>query len=517
MTRRRSSPGRVPQTSATTIPAPVGGLNDRDAIADMDPTDAVIMTNWWPEPGRVSVRKGSITHASGIAGRVQSLFEYNPPDGVTQLYAAAGGNIYNVTASGDVGTPVVTDQTNDRYQVAAATTAGGSFIYLFNGDDKPLLHNGTDWTPIDGASTPSITGITDTRTIIDGVVFKGRLYLIQKNSMDLWYLPATQIGGEAQKILMGQIFQRGGHIVTAKTWTIDSGAGSDDHFVVISSNGEVAVFSGYDPSTLGSWSLVGVFYLGRPIGQRCAIKFGGDLLIICEDGIFPLGRGLLSASVDRRVALTDKIQNAIRLNANTYKSTFGWDLCLASDYSALILNVPTQGGHRQYVQNTLTGAWAPFEGWDADCWLYAEAGLFFGTEGAVVRGWAVNSDDGKPITADCLQAFGHFGTKVQTKYFTMIRPYIATGGNPSILYALNGDYSPSMPDGALVTRPPDGMVWGSMVWGSMVWGGSLQQVQDWLTVGGIYKSAGLRLLVQNNLAEVQWSATDFIYSRGGLL
>lgn len=134
-----------------------------------------------------------------------------------------------------------------------------------------------------------------------------------------------------------------------------------------------------------------------------------------------------------------------------------------------------------------------------------------------MRAWTGNSDDDQPITADCLQAFGHFGSKVQTKYFTMIRPYIATGGNPAILYALNGDYMPEAPDGALTTKPPTGMVWGSMVWGSMVWGGSLQQVQDWLGVGNIAKAAGLRLLVQNNFSPVQWSATDFVYTRGGLL
>lgn len=517
MVTRRRSLGRMPQTSATTIPAPVGGLNDRDAIAEMPPTDAVIMENWWPEPGRVAVRRGSLTHADGITGNVETIFEYCPPSGNTQVYAAAGGSIYNVTIPGTVSAPEVTGQTSARYQTAAATTAGGSFLYAFNGEDKPLLHDGTNWTPIDGTSTPNITGIADTRRIIDGLVFKGRLFLVEKNSMSLWYLPPAQIGGAATAIDMGQIFQRGGHVVTAKTWTIDSGNGSDDHMVVISSNGEVAVYAGFDPSTAGNWSLIGVFYLGRPIGQRCAIKFGGDLLIICEDGVFPLGRGLLSASVDRRVALTDKIQNQIRLAANTYKSAFGWELCLASDYSALVLNVPGQTENRQYLQNTLTGAWAKFSGWNALCWCYSDIGLLFGAAGKVMMAWTGNSDDANPITADCLQAFGHFGTKVQTKFFTMIRPYIATGGKPSILYALNGDYLPATPDGALAVTAPDGMVWGSMVWGSMVWGGSLQQVQDWLTVGNIAKAAGLRLLVQNNFSPVEWSATDFVYTRGGLL
>jgi len=513
----RRSRGREPDTTSTTLPAPVGGLNDRDSVADMPATDAVLMDNWWPEPGRVSVRKGSITHASGLPGDVETLFEYCPPSGAIELFAASGDGIYDVTAVGAVGAPVVSGKSSARWQTMAATTAGGSFLYAFNGLDDPLLYNGTTWTPINGTSTPAITGVPDTYTLIDGLVFKGRAYLVEKNSMNLWYLPPASIGGEAKAILMGQIFQRGGYIVTAKSWTIDSGAGQDDHLVVISSNGEVAVFSGFDPETLGSWSLVGVFYLGRPIGQRCAIKYGGDLLIICEDGVFPLGAGLLSASVDRRVALTDKIQNSIRRAANTYKSTPGWELTLAQDHSALVLNIPAQNGSYQYLQNTLTGAWTKFKGWNAKSWVYSELGLFFGDGGTVKRAWFANNDDGEAIRADCLQSFNHFGSMSRNKSFTMIRPYIATGGNPSILYALNGDYRGTQPSGALVTRPPSGMVWGTMVWGTMIWGGSLQQVQDWLTVGGIFKSAGLRLQVLNNQAEVEWVATDFIYTRGGLL
>ena len=509
--------GRARATTATTVPVPVMGLNDRDAIANMKPQYAVIMKNWWPEPSELSVRKGSITHATGLPADVETVFEYSPPTGTQQIFAASGGGIYNVTASGAVGAAVVSGQTNNRWQHVAASTPGGNFVYLFNGADEPLLYDGTTWTPIDGSSTPAITGITDTTTIIDGAVFKGRLYLVEKGSLNLWYLPPAQIGGAAVAIDMGQIFQRGGHIVTVRTWTIDAGDGSDDHLVIISSEGEVAVYAGFDPSTVGSWQIIGLFYLGRPIGQRCAVKYGGDLLIICEEGVFPLGKGLLSASIDKRVALTDVIQNKIRLDAKTFGASFGWQLCVVPDESALILNAPTQFAPKQYAMNTITGAWTEFEGWPALCWLYAQAGLFFGGDKKVVRAWVQNSDDGTPIVADVLPAFAYFGTKALNKFFTLVRPYLATGGTPSIRYALNGDFQASDPQGVLITSPPSGMVWGSMTWGGMVWGGTPQQVQNWLSVGGVYKSAALRLQINNNQSPVTWSATDYVYTRGGIL
>lgn len=508
--------GRTRTTSATTIGAPVRGLNDRDAIANMKPDFAVIMKNWWPEPSEVRIREGSITHVTGFTADVETVFEYSPPTGVQKLFAASNGSIYDITSAGEIGAAVVSGQTNNRYQDVAASTAGGNFVYLFNGVDDPLLFDGTTWKSVDGVSTPHITGVT-AADLIDGVVFKGRLYMVEKNSLNLWYLPPAQIGGNASPIDLGQIFQRGGRIVTAKTWTIDAGDGSDDHLVIISSEGEVAVFGGSDPSSVNDWRLIGLFYLGRPIGQRCAVKFGGDLLIITVDGVFPLGAGLLSASIDKRMAVTDAIQNTIRREASANATRFGWQLCIAPDKSALILNVPGQFAPKQYVMNTLTGAWTEFEGWDANCWVYAQAGLFFGSGTTVKRAWTQNSDDGLPISADVLPAFQYFGSKVMNKFFTLVRPYLSTSGNPSVLYSLNGDFQASDPKGVLITAPPAGMVWGSMTWGSMTWGGSLQQYQDWLTVGGVYKSASLRLKIQNNQSSVTWAATDYVYTRGGIL
>lgn len=404
----------------TTVPAPVGGLNDRDALAAMPASDAVIMVNWWPEPSRLMVRKGFLRHTDGeLPAAVESLFEYHPPSGSIKLFAAAGDSIYDVTTFGQAGSSVASGKTNARWQTATATTAGGSFLYAFNGADKALLYNGTTWDEIDDQSSPvNITGV-DTKDIVDGVVFKNRLYLIEKGSMNLWYLPATQIGGTASAIDMGLIFQRGGRIITAKTWTIDSGAGQDDHFVVISSNGEVAVFAGYDPSDATAWALVGLFYLGRPVGQRCAIKFGGDLLIICEDGIFPLGRGLLMGETDRRVAITDKIQNTLREQAMTYKAAFGWQLTLASDASMLLLNVPNPLGNVQYAQNTITGSWAKFEGMDAVCWLYSELGLFYGgKDGTIYRAWIATRTTKSP------------SARIACKRLALLTRWSKTSGSP---------------------------------------------------------------------------------------
>jgi len=495
---------------ATSIPAPVGGLNDRDSIADMPAQYAPILENWWPYPGYLGIRKGSANHVTGFTNAVQTLVEYLPTSGVSKLFAAAGGSIFDVTTAGTVGAAVVTGQTSAQWQDANVTTAGGSFLYLVNGADKPQLFNGTTWTAIDGASSPSITGVTTT-SLVHVCVFKSRLYFVVRNSMTVAFLPVGQVGGAAGTLDLSSVFRNGGSIQACYTWTVDAGAGADDHFVVLSTNGEVAVYRGSNPGSGGDFSIIGVFQLGRPLGRRCAAKYGGDLAVNTTEGVFPLGRGLLSASVDRRVALTDKIQNSVSIAANSFSSAFGWQLCLFPEENMMLLNVPATGGAYQFAQNTITGAWTKFTGWNANVLLRASTGLYYADNTKVYKAWVSNVDVSAPIQADCLPAFNYFGNKAFNKYFTMVRPYILTSGNPTASYGLNTNYLAQDPQGTLSFVAPTGMVWGTMTWGTMVWGGGLRSTTGWNTVGAVANSAALRLKVQNNGAEVRFTNVDYVY------
>ena len=76
--------------STASIPAPVGGLNARDSLANMAPTDAVVMENWYPTTTSVDVRKGYQPWSTGYANPVQSLFRYAPTTGAYKLFAASG-------------------------------------------------------------------------------------------------------------------------------------------------------------------------------------------------------------------------------------------------------------------------------------------------------------------------------------------------------------------------------------------------------------------------------------------
>jgi hypothetical protein len=59
------------------VPAPVGGWNARDSIANMEPLDAVQLINFFPTISNCVLRGGSTNWATGMTGQVQTIMVYN--------------------------------------------------------------------------------------------------------------------------------------------------------------------------------------------------------------------------------------------------------------------------------------------------------------------------------------------------------------------------------------------------------------------------------------------------------
>lgn len=515
--------GQGRKSSSRSVSAPVGGWNARDSLAAMDAKDAVIMDNFYPLTTAVMVRKGCTDWATGIEDSgdldVETLAVYNAANGSGEMFACAGGNIYDVTTDGAVDPPVVTAQNNNRWQFVNMATTGGKFMYLVNGTDKPLLYDGSAWTPIDGASTPAITGITTT-SLVHVNVFQRRLWFVEQDSLSVWYLPVDSIGGAATEFDLSAIFGRGGYLMAMGTWTIDAGYGMDDHAVFLSSQGEIAVYKGYDPSTADTWALVGVYWVGSPVGRRCFVKMGSELLIVCQDGIMPLSKALTTVRVNNKLAITDKIQQATSAAISLYGSNFGWQLQPFPKENMLLLNVPisTQANH-QYVMNTITGSWCRFTGWDAFCWAIFNDDIYYGTTGKVCKAWEGTKDGDVNIFAECLQAFSSFGFQAKQKHFKLVRPIIAVDGADASAFGLsigiNVEYDQTAPGGWPTYSIGDFALWDSATWDSAIWvSGYSPAKQDWLTCPAIGYNAAMHIKVTNRIADLQWINTDFIFEAG---
>jgi len=509
---------RPQKRSAVTasVPAPVGGWNARDAISNMDPMDAVRLENWFARPTDVMLRKGNTAHVTGLPGQVESLMPYNTATSQT-LFAASVTSFYNVTTPGAVGAAVQTGLTNAKWQSVNITTSGGSFLYAVNGVDKPRLWNGATWVAVDGASSPQILGVTTT-TLIHVNLFKNRLWFTQAASLKVWYLPVDSVGGTANAIDLSSVARNGGYLVGMWNWTIDAGYGVDDLAAFITSEGEVIVYRGTDPSSVLTWALVGIWTIGSPLGRRCAIKYAGDLLIACHDGIVPMSAALQSSRVNPKVALSDKIQQAFSGAASLYGSSFGWDMRFFPKENMLVLNIPIAvGSQQQYVMNSISKAWSQFTGWPANCWELFDDNLYYGGNEVVCQAYNGYNDRGAQINGSAQQAYNYFGKRGQNKRFTLARPIIQASSSPSVQVGLAIDFNDQAPTSTLTVPPATTSVWDTATWDSGVWGSDLTTYRQWQGIAGVGYAASPYLLAAGNGNEVRWQSTDVVMELGGIV
>jgi hypothetical protein len=505
---RQLSRAQVSQTAS--FPAPIGGWNDRDAYAEMDPKDAVILDNYFPLPSEVMLRYGYTNWVTGISGTVNTLALYDNGT-VNKMFGAAGANIYDVTSSGAVGAAVVSAMTSDKWISSMFSTAGGQFLVMANGLDPVQEYNGTVW------SVPVITNVSS--SALNYVLpFKNRLWFIEKNSLRAWYLPTSSIAGAANSIDFSGLFSSGGSLVAMGDWTLDAGQGMDDYMVFITSEGQVAVYKGTDPAVAANWVLVGVYSIGTPVGRRCLAKYAGDLLLISKDGIFPLSKYLMSSRVNTNIAITDKIMNTVSTSTSDYANNFGWEIDLYPPENMLIINVPVSTTvSYQYVMNTISQAWCRFTGWNASTFLLFKDRLYFGTTGGVCRAWDGQSDNGTNINGEALQAFNYFGQSGQLKEWTMARPVLSADTLPGILLNINVDFDKSAPIGTPTFTPNMNSLWGTAIWGVDTWSGNLTIYKNWQSVFGIGYCAAMHMKTASLNSKCRWSATDYVYRHGGVL
>lgn len=519
----RTKGPRATTSGAVSTPPPVNGWNVVDPLADMGIKFARQLDNWFPTPHNVQLRKGWQQWVTGITGTVESLMPYNG-GAAHKLFAAASTSFFDVTTQGTVGAAVQTGLTNARWQSVNVATAGGAFMYAVNGVDKPRLYDGTNWTAIDNASTPAITGVTTT-LLSDVMIHQSRLWFIERNSLRVWYLPAGAIAGAAQSIDLGQVFRLGGTLVALDTWTLDAGYGMDDYAVFVTSEGEVAVYQGTDPASASTWKKVGTYIVGTPMGPRGLCKYAGDLSLICKDGVIPLSKALMSSRVSTQIALSKNIQYAVSMATSDYAPNFGWEVVFFPPANQLILNVPVSDSIiHQYVMNTITQAWCRWTGINAKCWAVSDDQLYFGKDGVVGLGWTGESDGftaagiaGSSIDATAKQAFNYFGDRTRLKHVKAVRPVLTTSGSIAINVGIDADFADSLIQSPAGFSVSDTYTWGGTTWGGGQWSGGNQVRRDWQAGQGIGYCHSMGIRTSSATSDIAWESTEWIVERGGLL
>lgn len=426
---------RAGTVGSVTIPAPVGGLNSRDSLANMAPTDAIKLENWFADMTEVVLRKGSTSFATNVgtaSSDVETLAEYHV--GTSRKFiAAANNNIYDVTAGGSSHTSLGSGFTNDRWQWAISAGVMG----LVNGADAPRKYDGSS------VSSMTISGSGLTATNLNGInVFKQRTFFWTGDDQSFWYSSAVSVmGGTVREFDLGEFGKFGGNLISMVTWNRDSGDGLDDYAAFLMTSGEILIFQGTNPGDASAWAAVGVYKFGNPVADRAVIKHLADPVFITRSGYSPLSFALMDDEQQRQSPWT-KIQKDIVTDVANGVSLFGWQAVEYPDGHMIIFNVPlTSTTWKQHVINTITKAWSVFTGWNAPCFGIYNNNLYFGTTtGSIMQGWTGNNDNGSDIAAQARQAFWDLGAPGISKKITMVEPQFGSNGDMTFGVRVDADY-----------------------------------------------------------------------------
>jgi hypothetical protein len=534
--RAQARAGRAVSVAKThKMISPVGGLNTKDSLAAMPETDAVIIDNLFCQPTWVELRNGKSLLAT-YTGIPYNLIPYAGL-GVSQMFCSVGNagtnSIFRVdnAGGGAVGAAVVggaggTIQTitNPYFEYAQYGTNAADVVYLVNGVDFPLLFDGAVWRQITTVSAPyALTGAAPS-SLSQVAVYKQRLWFLQGGTFNIYYLPQNVFAGALTLLNIGSNFKLGGYIAAMITISVDNTAGTNDYMAFISTQGEVVMFQGYDPSAVATWSVAAHFRIGSPVGQgrSCWTKMGMDAAIICADGLILLSEAMLTDRSQNKLTLSDKIRYGVNQAIAAYGTNGGWQLQLYPAGNKLILNVPTTGNRLssyQFVMQTLTGAWVTWgqiaSPLNATCWENFNNQLYFASSGAVYQGDTGNTDNGAAITFNVEQAFSEMQFEGQ-KRWTQCQPTFIASGSLSVSMNLNVDYNSVQPSGSIPLSQNSSAIWNVSLWSTPTyWGDSQQIVNPWIGLEALGFAGALYMQGSCQSVTLKWMTTRFMFEPGG--
>ena len=508
-------------------PPPTGGLNLRDPISEMSPLDAIVLDNLIPRQQGVELRKGWEVFVDAEEGITQykSTFSYNAANpGDSKLFAAANGNIYDVTDGTSTVSQSATGSTSDLWWTIQFATTSGVYLLAVSPGAGYWTFDGTTWTD----RTAACPGLpTNVRTL---GVWKQRVWFTCEESSDVYYLQdVNAIQGNAVVFPMGSVLRNGGSVSALVNWTIDAGFSVDDFLIVIGTEGDIGVWEGTDPSSADTFRIKGVWYIG-PVPRYGVYftPFGGDVMILSQQGLIPMSK-LVSGQYNEAILNNlpaSKIQPALAPLIDALQNQESWNVFLVPRESILIIQVPVNafGIYQQFAMNTITGAWCTFSNMNMVSTAMLGGQLYFSdNQGRICKGLygdydavTVADPNGDPIQGDVQGPFNSFGTPAQLKKFQMVRPIFLAQTAPSVLLQLNTQYAlNNVPGSPSFTSYGEGF-WDESNWNQARFAGGINTYQAWVGVFGLGYYGSVRMKVRGKPGTV-FTSMHVMTELGGVM
>jgi hypothetical protein len=534
-----------PTTRAVHLPAPTGGLNTVSPGSAMPAADAVQLYNLVAAEYGLRSRLGSREWCTGLTGGsdnvVRTMLPFFGPAGSganDRVFATTSTGIWDVTSSSASPTQVIafgTTSGDAGYGVchAMVTLAGTFLLYCDEVNGYYVYTQGTDsWAEVATNAGPGdqITGVNPSNLAFV-TVFKSRVWFVERDTANAWYLEPGVIYGAATKFNVTSSSysvaqaRAGGPLVGLWNWTLDGGAGIDDHLVAINAGGDVAVYVGTNPATADAFGLKGVWSAGAiPAGRNIATRWGGDLLLMTKSGIRQLSQ-LVTGGDGSGQYTTAKVSNLFNQLMLSRSALKGWAMHLHPEDNSLVVLVPTTAGANteQLAMQLWNRSWSRYRDLPIFSACVFGGKLYYGTiDGRV--GINDNYVDGitladpesyTPVQWAGLSAFQNFGNGRQ-KRVQSIRPTVLSE-DTAPAFEVGARFGFDFTELGVVSGVNAGSnTWGSGVWDTSVWGGEFAPTQ---VVRG---AAGMGVDVAIAFRGTSVSRTvvvgfDVMFEQGGML
>lgn len=533
------------------IPAPVRGLDVSQPLSHQDPKAALFLQNYITRRAGPETRGGFRRHTTNLGGvgteaDILSLMAYHPPRGPGSAALAklwAGGDdqkLYDVTT-----------QTAEGVTPAAAVTVGGaqaepgewSHVNFSTAGVNYLCvvcaNNGafSYWTYDDAGGWVNRTAnVTGTGGAVNGFDFvmawKNRLWFLSENSNIAWFLPVGAIQGAASQFDFGPLLAHGGELRCMSSWTLDAGDGVDDKLIIVGSMGDVLIYGGTDPTSSATFGLIGRWYIGRtPAGRRFMTKYGGDVAILCENGVeyasrMLSSRGLMDPNVED-TGVANRYNEVIGADIRDNGENRGWQILMVPSESVAL--VTTDRGEYvsgfQYCYSTIPTAWSQFKGMPMRSAEFFDGELFFGTSnGRIGRAFSADSDDqltdgtpGADVEAELQTSFvAPSDDSMSLKRPQLIMPMFTSTAAPSVKAQVNTEWSAQAALGIPAFTPNQSSLWNQGLWNQAVWGGGQRTFLVWLGAEGLGTHMSLRLALKAK-PRTLFTSWKIVYEPGGIM
>ena len=512
---------------------PVGGLNWADNVMALTPEYAYVLDNFIARSFGCEVRKGWRQWLPAkFAGEVRTIMVYNARVlSDSRLFAApaiTGSPIYNVTTTNIAPvlslTPTTPASILGEYYHTNFTTPGGAFLAVVAGGAGYMSYGTAGWVQYtlgDGITANTIKFPPNDATPLTELCYvwswKSRLWFLKRASTVAYYLPIGQLYGELKAFDFGPQLQHGGSLSFGENWTYDGGAGMDDGLVLMTSEGEVLIYQGTDPSSIETFALKGVWYAGRvPYGRRGHHSHGGDLLFITEYGIIPISElvsGKLNQSNLSYNSLAGRVNPRVSRFISQNLDQSYWFILPYPTEELLLIGSPyvdlETSVRVTFAMNSLGNGWSTFSKLDllsADMW---EGRMIFGSrDGSVCEAFESyrdgDSSDGLVVGNNIISAlqtnFNDYGSPNFNKTMRRAKIYGIVENQPSIYVTFKAEYDFAITQYPSIPAPEVRSLWDIALWDESFWATAVVSLRRWFGTAAFGKKMAMQLVTQVNSA-----------------